>query len=84
MATHQTLTPHDGRRDWWLRIKISKERITFLEDEVMMIKVASVNTPFENEDVQDDRQIVNFITKVEVGTFVGDVGHDTPPNDDAN
>jgi hypothetical protein len=61
-----------------------KERISFLEYEVRMMKKARVNTPFEDEVVQDDRQLVNFIIEDEVGTLVGDVGHNTPFNDDAN
>ncbi|KAI5421865.1 hypothetical protein KIW84_045345 [Lathyrus oleraceus] len=61
-----------------------KERITVLEYEVRMMKEARVNTPFEEEVVQDDRQLVNFITEDEVGTLAGDVGHNTPFNDDAN
>ncbi|CAL5208345.1 unnamed protein product [Lathyrus oleraceus] len=61
-----------------------KERITVLEYEVRMMKEARVNTPFEDEVVQDDRQLVNFITEDEVGTLAGDVGHNTPFNDDAN
>lgn len=61
-----------------------KERITVLEYEVRMMKEARVNTLFEEEVVQDDRQLVNFITEDEVGTLAGDVGHNTPFNDDAN
>ncbi|XP_050915960.1 uncharacterized protein LOC127131064 [Lathyrus oleraceus] len=61
-----------------------KERIAVLEYEVRMMIEARVNTPFEEEVVQDDRQLVNFITEDEVGTLVGDVGHNTPFNDDAN
>lgn len=61
-----------------------KERITILEYEVRMMKEARVNTPFEEEVVQDDRQLVNFITEDEVGTLSGDVGHNTPFNDDVN
>ncbi|KAI5437307.1 hypothetical protein KIW84_023428 [Lathyrus oleraceus] len=61
-----------------------KERIIVLEYEVRMMKEARVNTLFEDEVVQDDRQLVNFITEGEVGTFAGDVGHNTPFNDDAN
>ncbi|KAI5395802.1 hypothetical protein KIW84_062111 [Lathyrus oleraceus] len=61
-----------------------KERIVVLEYEVGMMKEARVNTPFEDEVVQDDRQLVNFITEDEVGTLAGDVGHNTPFNDDAN
>ncbi|KAI5425049.1 hypothetical protein KIW84_031010 [Lathyrus oleraceus] len=61
-----------------------KERIAVLEYEVRMMKEARVNTPFEEEVVQDDRQLVNFITEDEVGTLAGDVGHNTSFNDDAN
>ncbi|KAI5382996.1 hypothetical protein KIW84_070414 [Lathyrus oleraceus] len=61
-----------------------KERISVLEYEVRIMKEARVNSPFEDEVVQDDRQLVNFITKDEVGTFAGDVGYNTPFNDDAN
>lgn len=61
-----------------------KERITVLEDRIMMIKEARVNTLFEDVDVQDDQRIMNFITEYAVGTSVGDVGHNTPFNDDAN
>ncbi|XP_050875258.1 uncharacterized protein LOC127078886 [Lathyrus oleraceus] len=61
-----------------------KERITFLEYEVRMMKKARVNTPFEEEVVQDDRQLLNFIIEDEVGTLPEDVGHNTPFNDDAN
>ncbi|KAI5418631.1 hypothetical protein KIW84_043019 [Lathyrus oleraceus] len=64
--------------------KYFKEMIVVLEYEVRMMKEARVNTPFEEEVVQDDRQFVNFITEDEVGTLVGDVGHNTPFNDDAN
>ncbi|XP_058764118.1 uncharacterized protein LOC131637541 [Vicia villosa] len=61
-----------------------KERITILEGAARMLKEAKDNTRFENEDVQDDQQMVNFITEDEVGIAVGDVGHNTPPNVDAN
>ncbi|CAL5208726.1 unnamed protein product [Lathyrus oleraceus] len=61
-----------------------KERIAILEYEVRMMKEARVNTPVEEEVVQDDRQLVNFITEDEVGTLAGDVEHNTPFNDDAN
>ncbi|XP_050878622.1 protein MAIN-LIKE 1 [Lathyrus oleraceus] len=61
-----------------------KERIAVLEHEVRMMKEARVNTPFEDEVVQDDRQLVDFITEDEVGTLVGYVGHNTPFNDDVN
>ncbi|KAI5409375.1 hypothetical protein KIW84_054977 [Lathyrus oleraceus] len=64
--------------------KYFKERITVLEYEVRMMKEARVNTLFEDEVVQDDRQLVNFITKDEVGTLARDVGHNTLFNDDAN
>ncbi|KAI5394794.1 hypothetical protein KIW84_061418 [Lathyrus oleraceus] len=61
-----------------------KERISVLEDEMRMMKEARVNTPFEDEDVQDDRQIMNFINKDEVGISSKDVGHNTPFNNYAN
>ncbi|CAL5200187.1 unnamed protein product [Lathyrus oleraceus] len=61
-----------------------KERISIIEYEVRMMKEAGVNTPFEDEVVQDDRQLVNFITEDEVRTLTGDIGHNTPFNNDAN
>ncbi|KAI5413452.1 hypothetical protein KIW84_057868 [Lathyrus oleraceus] len=61
-----------------------KERIVVLEYEVRMMKEARVNTPFEEEVVQDDRQLVNFITEDEIETLAGDVRHNTPFNDDVN
>ncbi|CAL5197493.1 unnamed protein product [Lathyrus oleraceus] len=61
-----------------------KALIAVLEYEVRIMKEARVNTPFEEEVVQDDRQLVSFITGDEVGTLAGDVGHNTPFNDDAN
>ncbi|CAK8533675.1 unnamed protein product [Lathyrus sativus] len=59
-----------------------KERIAALEEEVRMRKEARVNTPFQDEDVQDDRQLINFVTEYAVETSAGDVGHNTPLNDD--
>ena len=61
-----------------------KERIIVLEYEMRMMKEARVNTSFEDGVVQDDRKLVNFVTEDEVGTLAGDVGHNTPFNDDAN
>ncbi|CAL5191080.1 unnamed protein product [Lathyrus oleraceus] len=43
-----------------------KERIAVLEDEMRMMKEARVKTLFEDEVVQDDRQLMNFITEDEV------------------
>ncbi|KAI5432290.1 hypothetical protein KIW84_036148 [Lathyrus oleraceus] len=43
-----------------------KERIVVLEDEMRMMKEARVKTLFEDEVVQDDRQLMNFITEDEV------------------
>ncbi|KAI5398992.1 hypothetical protein KIW84_064382 [Lathyrus oleraceus] len=61
-----------------------KEMIAGLEYEMRMMKEARVNTPFEDEVVQDDRHLVNFITEDEVETFAGDVRYNNPFNDDAN
>ncbi|XP_058768970.1 uncharacterized protein LOC131642769 [Vicia villosa] len=79
----KVMDPHDYQR-LVAENRDFQEWITFLEGEVRMLKEAKVNTLFENEDVQDDRQIMNFITKDEVGNSVGDVIHNTPSNDDAN
>ncbi|KAI5415986.1 hypothetical protein KIW84_041140 [Lathyrus oleraceus] len=38
-----------------------KERITFLEYEVRMMKEARFNTPFEDKVIQDDRHLMNFL-----------------------
>jgi hypothetical protein len=61
-----------------------RERISILENEVRMIKEARASTLFENEDVQEDQQMVNFMNEVEVGTSAGDAGNNTPPYDDPN
>lgn len=49
-----------------------------------MIKEARVNILFEDEDIQDDRQIVNFINEDELRHSNGDVRHNIPFNDDAD
>lgn len=46
-----------------------KERITVLEDEMKMKKDAWFNILFEDEDVHDDRQIVNFTNEGEMSVY---------------
>ncbi|XP_058749524.1 uncharacterized protein LOC131622504 [Vicia villosa] len=79
----QFVDPHDYQR-LVAENRDFQERITILEGEVRMLKDSKDNSRFENKDVQDDQQIVNFIAEDEVRIYVGDVGHKTPPNDDAN
>ncbi|KAI5409025.1 hypothetical protein KIW84_054733 [Lathyrus oleraceus] len=56
---------------------VNATRIAVLEYEVMMMKEARVNTPFEEEVVQDDQQLVKFIIEDEVGTLARYVEHNT-------